>query len=57
MLDINNISATENVYSANSDNDSFISVPSLVDRLNAQFSDVPKKFNVIHISDQSIPAC
>lgn len=40
----------------NSGNDSFVSIPTLSDTLAAQFSDVPKNFNVLHINAQSIPA-
>ena len=36
--------------------DSFVSIPTLADTLEAQFSDVPKNFNVVHINAQSIPA-
>lgn len=38
------------------DDGSFVSLPSLADSLEAQFSDVPKNFNVVHINAQSIPA-
>lgn len=39
-----------------SSDDSFLSIPSLSDTLSAQFTDVPKNLNVIHINAQSIPA-
>lgn len=42
--------------SGDSNDDSFVSIPSLSENLEAQFSDVPKNFNVIHINAQSIPA-
>lgn len=41
---------------SSSSDDSFMSIPTLSHTLNAQFSDAPKNFNVIHINAQSIPA-
>lgn len=49
-------SNTENYFSATGSDVSFVSIPLLADTVSAQFSDVPRNFNVFHFNAQSIPA-